>query len=100
MKGNDYLCRVTNLKNQIKMNQEFIEEQIKETKSDLVFHELQLKLALTTQQGIELLPSEDNEKLIIDARDSVKWYGKMVDRDYKMLDVLYTARDLTNNPPK
>ena len=82
------------------MNQEFIEEQIKETKSDLVFHELQLKLALTTQQGIELLPSEDNEKLIIDARDSVKWYGKMVDRDYKMLDVLYTARDLTNNPPK
>tara|TARA_R110000823_G_scaffold84447_2_gene189963 strand:+ start:218 stop:520 length:303 start_codon:yes stop_codon:yes gene_type:complete len=100
VKGNDYLCRVTNLKNQIKMNQEFIEEQIKETKSDLVFHELQLKLALTTQQGIELLPSEDNEKLIIDARDSVKWYGKMVDRDYKMLDVLYTARDLTNNPPK
>ena len=82
------------------MDKEFIEQQITETKSDLVFHELQLKLALTTQQGVELLPSEDNEKLIIDARDSVKWYNKRIDHDHKMLDVLYTARDLTNNPPK
>ena len=77
------------------MNKEFIEEQITETKSDLVFHEAQLKLALTTQQGLELLPSEDNEKLIIDARDSVKWYGKRIDHDLNMLDVLYSARDLT-----
>tara|TARA_R110000796_G_scaffold12265_1_gene40673 strand:+ start:1585 stop:1824 length:240 start_codon:yes stop_codon:yes gene_type:complete len=77
------------------MNQEFIQQQIEETKSDLVFHELQLKLALTTQQGLELLPKGDNEKLIIDARDSVKWYNKRVDHDHNMLDVLYTARDLT-----
>jgi|TARA_R110000764_G_scaffold124947_1_gene212333 hypothetical protein len=75
------------------MNQEFIEQQITETKSDLVFHELQLKLALTTQQGLELLPKGDNEKLIIDARDSVKWYNKRVDHDHNMLDVLFTARD-------
>ncbi len=78
------------------MNQEFIQQQIEETKSDLVFHELQLKLALTTQQGLELLPKGDNEKLIIDARDSVKWYNKRVDHDHNMLDVLYSARDLTN----
>tara|TARA_R110002050_G_scaffold39563_3_gene96758 strand:+ start:4673 stop:4918 length:246 start_codon:yes stop_codon:yes gene_type:complete len=78
------------------MNQEFIQQQIDETKSDLVFHELQLKLALTTQQGLELLPKGDNEKLIIDARDSVKWYNKRVDHDHNMLDVLYSARDLTN----
>ena len=78
------------------MNQEFIQQQIDETKSDLVFHELQLKLALTTQQGLELLPKGDNEKLIIDARDSVKWHNKRVDHDHNMLDVLYSARDLTN----
>jgi len=82
------------------MNQEFVEQQIEATKSDLVFHELQLKLSLTTQQGLELLPKGENEKLIIDARDSVKWYNKRIDHDHKMLDVLYTARDLTNNPPK
>lgn len=82
------------------MDKEFIEQQIEETKSDLVFHELQLHLALTTQQGLELLPSEGNDKLIIDARDNVKWYGKRIDHDHNMLDVLYTARDLTNNPPK
>jgi len=78
------------------MNQEFVEQQIEATKSDLVFHELQLKLSLTTQQGLELLPKGENEKLIIDARDSVKWYNKRVDHDHNMLDVLYSARDLTN----
>ena len=78
------------------MNQEFIEQQIKSTKSDLVFHELQHKLAVTTLQGLELLPKRDNEELISETKDSVRWYNRRIEHDLNMLDVLYSARDLTN----
>jgi hypothetical protein len=77
------------------MDYEFIEGQITETKSDLVFHEAQLKLALATQEALEALDSDENIKLKVDARDNVKWYGKRIDHDLNMLDVLYSARDLT-----
>ena len=82
------------------MNQEFIEQQIEETKSDLSYHQAEFNKALATQEGLEAIEGDFKEKLVIDARFNVKWFGKRIDHDNNMLDVLYTARDLTNNPPK
>ena len=77
------------------MDYEFIEEQITETKRDLAFNNRQLKEALATQEALETIEGDIKEKLVIDARDNVKRYGKRIDHDYNMLDVLYSARDLT-----
>ena len=84
------------------MDYEFIEGQITETKSDLVFHEKSLTEARATQEGLEVLSlvSDVKDKLLREAIANVKWYNKRIDHDHKMLDVLYSARDLTNNPPK
>lgn len=77
------------------MDNEFIEQQIEATKSDLVFHQEQLAESLATQEGLEVLTlvSDVKDKLVIDARDNVKWYNKRIEHDINMLDVLYTARD-------
>tara|TARA_R110000823_G_scaffold292067_1_gene410889 strand:- start:1 stop:246 length:246 start_codon:yes stop_codon:yes gene_type:complete len=79
------------------MDYEFIEEQIEATKSDLVFHEKSLTEARATQEGLEVLSlvSDVKDKLLQEAIDNVKWYNKRIDHDHKMLDVLYSARDLT-----
>ena len=84
------------------MDKEFIEQQIEATKSDLVFHEKSLTEARATQEGLEVLSlvSDVKDKLLQEAIENVKWYNKRIDHDHNMLDVLYTARDLTNNPPK
>ena len=82
------------------MDKEFIEQQIEETKSDLSYHQKEFNKALATQEGLEAIEGDFKEQLVKDARDSVKWFGKRIDHDHNMLDVLYTARDLTNNPPK
>ena len=84
------------------MDKEFIEQQIESTKSDIVFHEKSLTEARATQEGLEVLSlvSEVKDKLLKEAIQNVKWYNKRIDHDHNMLDVLYTARDLTNNPPK
>ena len=80
------------------MNQEFIEQQIEATKSDIVFHEKSLTEARATQEGLEVLSlvSDVKDKLLREAIENVKWYNKRIDHDHNMLDVLYTARDLTN----
>jgi hypothetical protein len=84
------------------MNKEFIEQQIEATKSDIVFHEESLTEARATQEGLEVLAlvSEVKDKLVKEAMDNVKWYNKRLEHDHNMLDVLYSARDLTNNSPK
>lgn len=82
------------------MNKEFIEEQIAATNEDLAYHQEEFKKALATQEGLEAIEGDFKEQLVKDARSSVKWFGKRIDHDHNMLDVLYTARDLTNNPPK
>ena len=81
------------------MNQEFIEQQIEATKSDIVFHEKSLTEARATQEGLELLLSGHSAiaKLTIEATDNVKWYNKRLEHDHNMLDVLYSARDLTKD---
>jgi len=82
------------------MNYEFIEEQIAVVLEDLAYHQEQFNKALATQEGLQAIEGDFKEKLVIEARDNVKWFGKRIDHDNNMLDVLYTARDLTNNPPK
>lgn len=82
------------------MNKEFIEEQIAATNEDLSYHQEEFNKALATQEGLQAIDGDFKEKLVIEARDSVKWFSKRIDHDNNMLDVLYTARDLTNNPPK
>ena len=82
------------------MNKEFIEEQIAATNEDLSYHQEEFNKALATQEGLEAIEGDFKEQLVKDARFSVKWFGKRIDHDHNMLDVLYTARDLTNNPPK
>ncbi len=82
------------------MNHEFIEEQIAATMEDLAYHQEEFNKALATQEGLQAIEGDFKEKLVIEARDNVKWFGKRIDHDNNMLDVLYTARDLTNNAPK
>tara|TARA_R110000737_G_scaffold251490_1_gene260961 strand:+ start:18 stop:266 length:249 start_codon:yes stop_codon:yes gene_type:complete len=81
------------------MNQEFIEQQIESTKSDLVFHEQALTENETTLEGLEVLSevnsSDTIERLLKEAVDQVKWYQSRIVFDHNMLDVLYTVRDLT-----
>jgi len=86
------------------MNQEFIEQQIKEAKSDLVFHEKSLKEYEVTLAGLEVLEEANPTHSSIprmrkETEDQVKWYQSRIVFDHNMLDVLYSARDLTN-PPK
>ena len=76
------------------MNQEFIEQQIEATKSDLSYHQKEFNKALATQEGLEAIEGDFKEQLVKDARASVKWYNKRIDHDHNMLDVLYSARDL------
>lgn len=86
------------------MNQEFIEQQIEATKSDLVFHEQTLKENEVTLAGLEVLEEDNNsptvQRMLKEAVEQVKWYQSRIMHDHNMLDVLYSARDLTNNPPK
>ena len=78
-----------------KMDLEFIEEQITSTKEDQTYHQGQFNKALATQEGLEAIEGDFKEQLVRDARENVKWFGKRLDYDANMLDVLYTARDLT-----
>ena len=75
------------------MNQEFIEQQIEETKSDLSYHQEEFNKALATQEGLEAIEGDFKEKLVKDARDSVKWFSKRIDHDHNMLDVLDTPQE-------
>ena len=86
------------------MNHEFIEQQIESIKSDLVFHEQTLKENEVTLAGLEVLEEANNsptvQRLLKEAVEQVKWYQSRIMHDHNMLDVLYSARDLTNNSPK
>ena len=86
------------------MNQEFIEQQIESTKRDLVFHEQTLKENEVTLAGLEVLEEANNsptvQRMLKEAVEQVKWYQSRIMHDHDMLDVFYSARDLTNNPPK
>ena len=79
------------------MNQEFIEQQIEATKSDLAFHERALSENITTLEGLEVLSevnsSDTIERLLKEAVEQVKWYQGRIVFDHNMLDVLYTVRD-------
>lgn len=77
------------------MNKEFIEEQIAATNDDLAYHQAEFNKALATQEALQAIEGDFKEQLVIEARDNVKWFGKRIDHDHNMLDVLYTARDLT-----
>ena len=79
------------------MNKEFIEKQIEEVKYDLNFHETTLATSQATLDGVQFLPDGDlKTKLVKESTDEVKWYTKRIIHDHNMLDVLYTARDLTS----
>jgi len=85
------------------MNQEFIEQTIESTETDLDFHERSLKEYEVTLAGLEVLEEVNNtptvQRMLKEAAGQVKWYKGRIVHDHNMLDVLYSARDLTNNPP-
>lgn len=81
------------------MNQEFIEQQIEAFKSDLDFHEKSLTEYKATLKGLEVLEEVNAtptvHRMLKETLDQVKWYKSRIVFDHNMLDVLYSARDLT-----
>ena len=74
----------------------FIEKELSGVKADLEFHETMLAEKSATLEGLEVLAlvSKVKEKLIIDVKTEVQWYTSRIERDHKLLDIFYTARDL------
>ena len=74
----------------------FIENELRDVKADLDFHEKMLAEKSATLEGLEVLTLVSNvkEKLIIDAKSEVQWYTSRIERDHKLLDIFYSARDL------
>ncbi len=84
------------------MDLEFLELEIKAAKADQKFHEEMLTEKLATLDGLQVLDEikanpTTVEKLLKEAHQEVKWYTGRVERDLKLLDVFYTARDITQN---
>tara|TARA_R110000787_G_scaffold149633_5_gene263586 strand:- start:1038 stop:1295 length:258 start_codon:yes stop_codon:yes gene_type:complete len=84
------------------MDLEFLELEIKAAKADQKFHAEMLIEKLATLDGLQVLDEINANpttvgKLLKEAHQEVKWYTGRVERDAKLLDVFYTARDITQN---
>ena len=77
----------------------FIENELRDVKADLEFHEKMLAEKSATLEGLEVLVlvSKVKEKLIIDAKSEVQWYTSRIERDRMLLDIFYTARDIQSD---
>lgn len=80
------------------MDKAFLEIQIESVISDLTFHKSSLAANQATLEGVKSLAESDlKTTLTKEATEQVAWYRSRIEHDINMLDVFYTARDLSDN---